>query len=246
MNYADVFSDQPLNEHVQDYNKKMGDNQNKGGKYPVYLSLGAGEESLVRFLEKEPIKFWQHRVYDPTIKNGQGGFRVLSCTRTPDCPLCLAGDKPLFKVAWQVIHMDNLDAESGQVKPRIKLWVQGIRFGELYERKSSRFDPSKMNVILERIGVGQNTQYSMEKADNQDAPQYDTEEITNLMEYFGLDDDKYKDMQRIAASISANPSANQDKGFQNLGTPAPAENTNYSGPKQGSKSLLEGDEDIPF
>lgn len=230
--YGDVFSDEPIDDLVKDHKEKT---KNMGGKYPVYLDVKDGEEVTVRFLDKDPVKFWQHRVWDGQSKKGKGGYRVFSCTRGSDCPLCSAGDKPSFKVAWQVVHVDALDKD-GNVTPRVKLFVKGIRFAEYYAKKSEKKDPTKQNVVIERIGSDQNTSYGFSEWGDKAMPEYDQEECVDLEEHFGLDDEKFAEMERIAGSIDA-PSGKEDKG--------------YSGPKKGGKSRLEknndeDDDDIPF
>ena len=223
--YSKVFSHKNLEEHVKEYKKKVA---NSGSfKYPEYLDMEEGSEAIVRFLEKDPIKFWQHRVFDSDGKKGKGGYRVFSCTRESDCPLCQAGDKPQFKVAWQVVHIDNID-EDGNVVPRVKLFVKGIKFAEYFAKKTAKKDPTKQNVTIERIGSGQTTQYLFAEWGEEGPIKYNKDEVIDLEEYFGLDDEKFKDMERIA---------------QNL------RKSEYSGPKKGSKSRLEvsdDDDEIPF
>lgn len=210
-NYS-VFSDAPLEKHIQESKEKMAAYDLGGAKkkYPVYLSLKPDEEAEIRFLESEPLKFYQHRVFDNNIRNGQGGYRVLTCTRRPDCPLCTAGNKATFKVAWQVVHLDNLD-QNGDVVPRVKMWVQGIRFASLFEKKTKRFDIKKENVILERIGSGTDTTYSIERTNDKGKIKFDQDEITDLEEYFGLDDKKYEDMVRIGNDITASSKSNEEE-----------------------------------
>jgi len=224
--YGKVFSKRDIEDHVTDYK----DNQkNFSGKYPVYMDIEEGEEAIVRFLQKDPIKFWQHRVFDPDSKKGKGGYRVFSCTREPDCPLCMAGDKPAFKVAWQIIHVDAID-ESGNEKPRVKLFVKGIKFAEYYAKKVQKYDPTKRNVILERIGSGNNTQYLFGEWQSTGNQPYVKDEVIDLEDYFGLDDQKFADMERIAENLDRQ--------------------AEYSGPKKGKKSRLEkdddDDDDVPF
>lgn len=246
--YSDVFSSQSLGDHVDAYHEAL-EKRKDGGKYPVYMNLKPNEEAEVRFLDKEPVKFWQHRVYDSTIKNGQGGQRVFSCTRQPDCPLCESGDKPFFRAAWQVVHIDNLD-DKGNVTPRVKLWVQGIRFAELFETKVKRFDPTIYNVILQRVGTGQNTQYTIDRTDTKGKIAYDQEEETDLTEYFGLDDEKFAAMERIAGSMDAgSKQASSSKPATSKRVAADDDEEEYAGPKKGKKSLLaedENDDDVPF
>lgn len=209
--YGNVFSKKELSNHVEDYKEK------KTGSFATYLDIKEGEEAVVRFLEKEPVKFWQHRVFDPESKNGRGGFRVFSCTRDADCPLCQVGNDPSFKVAWQIVHLDSID-DKGNVVPKVKLFVKGIKFAEYYEAKTVKNDPSKKSVTLERIGAGQNTQYLFSEWGEANKISYDKGEVVDLEEYFGLDDEKFKHMSRIAANTEA-------------------------GPKKGKKSKLEDEED---
>ena len=238
--YAGVFSQQPLGDHIQDYHKNMKNyTENSGAKYPVYLSLEPDEEVEVRFLEQEPVKFHQHRVYDPKLKRD----RVFTCTREPDCPLCEGGNKPTFKAAWQVVHIDNLD-KNGNVTPRVKLWAQGIRFAELFEKKVRRVDPVTTNVILTRIGAGQNTQYQIDGTKTTGKVKYDKSEVVDLHEYFGIDDEKYEDMCRIGASMQGSAERYVDKQLKGMSRHQDEEEEEYAGPKRGKRSKLEGD--IPF
>jgi len=236
--YGGVFSDKDLNEHVDDYKEKQKNyTGGEGGKYPVYLNLDEGEEATVRFLEKDPVKFYQHRVYDPDLKDGSGGIRVFSCTRDANCPLCTAGDKSTFKVAWQVVHIDNLD-RNGDVVPRVKLFVKGIRFAEYYAKKTQKKDPTKQDVILERIGSGQNTQYLFSEWGDKGTVDFDEEELVDLEDYFGLDDEKFEAMERVGEHL------------EEKGDGGGSGKKSYSGPKKGKRSRLEDDDedddDIPI
>lgn len=239
--YGNVFSEDALESHVDEYKKKQEaykESAASGGgkkKFPVYFDLDEGEEANARFLEFDPVKFWQHRVFDPESKKGSGGYRVFSCTREPSCPLCMAGDKPAFKVAWQIVHLDALDPKTGEVTPRVKLLVKGIRFAEYYAKKTAKNDPTKQNVTLERIGSGQNTQYLFAGWGDKGKIEYDSSEEVELEDYFGIDDEKFADMERIASSLGGKSGSGEKE---------------YSGPKKGKRYRAEeGDDvdgDIPF
>lgn len=189
-----------MSEKVDEYREQQEQFNSDGGSkvYPKYLDVKPGMEAVLRFIDKDPIKFYQHRVFDPQSKKGKGGYRVFSCTRDSDCPLCTAGDQPTFKVAWQVVHTDNLD-EKGKVTPRVKMLVKGIKFAEYFESKQAKCDFEKQNVTLERIGKGQNTQYVFSEFHPKSAQKYNESEVIELEEYFGVDDEKFRDMERIAA-----------------------------------------------
>ena len=222
-----VFSDEPLKNHIQKSKEKQTAYYGGVGKYPMYLAIKPDQEAEVRFLKEEPIKFYQHRVFDSDLKNGMGGYRVLTCTRRDDCPLCVADDRPSFKVAWEVVHLDHTDEDGNEV-PRVKLWVQGIRFAEMFQKKTKRFDITKENVILERIGGGTNTTYSIERTNEDGEIQFDKDELTDLEEYFGLDDDKYKAMVRIGESMSSSDSNPQADSFN----PRKASNRSFEPPRK--------------
>lgn len=233
--YGNVFSDEPLSTHVKEYNENMskrgGDGEGGGRSYATYLNIEEGETAEVLFLEETPIKFWQHRVYDQKVKKGQGGYRVFSCTRQPDCPLCVAGDTPTFKVAWNVLHIDD---EEG---PKVKLWVKGIKFAELFEKKAARFDITKERVILERIGKGKNTQYTIDRTNDRKVPKFDDDTVTDLEEYFGLDDEKYNDMERVAKSLGRGGSKRDDDDDDRN------QSRGYNGPKKGSRHRADEEEE---
>ena len=240
-----VFSNEPLKKHIKESKEKQAIFAEMGAghkKYPVYLSLRPDEEAIVRFLTVEPLKFWQHRVYDDQIRGGQGGWRVLTCTRRDDCPLCLADNRPSFKVAWQVVHLDNRDSD-GNVTPRVKLWVQGIRFAEMFEKKTKRFDVTKEDVILERIGEGTSTTYTIEKTGDKGKVRFDKDELTDLEDYFGLDDAKYEAMLRLGVSNSDN--SEEDDEDEEDYKPKPRKKSKGKSRRHPAEED-EDDEDVPF
>lgn len=244
--YSNVFSDESLETHVDNYHDAVS---SMGKKFPMYLSLKNGQEALVRFLAKDPLKFWQHKVFDPEARKGAGSPRVFTCTRTPDCPLCAAGDKPSFKVAWQVVHIDHLDKD-GKVAPRVKLWVQGIRFGEMWVTRTKRVDPTAVNVVIIRTGAAQNTSYAVDPTMEGGKITFDQDEVVDLREYFGIDDERYNDMVRLGDSVKA--SVRAQKAANASGSSKPAHQyadadeddgaeEPYSGPVKGARSPLEDD-----
>lgn len=248
--FSSVFSSKDVDEHVQEYKENTKKRMEGGDGYtpfPMYFTLADGETALVRWLEKTPVKFWQHRVYDPQPRFGSPGYRVYSCTREPDCPLCKAGDAPTFKVAWNIVHIDHV-TKDGKQRPRVKILVKGIQFAELFLNRTRRFDPTKKNVLIERIGEGTKSQYQLDIADIQDEPDINEEEIVDLEEYFGIDDEKYEDMVRLASYIKAkkhNSGKGETKKRRETEFDDYDEEEDYR-VKKGSKSRLEEDEDIPF
>lgn len=230
--YSDVFSSRDLVEHISEYKENVANFEEGGKKFAEYLDLDDGAEAELRFLELAPLKFWQHRVFDPGGKKGKGGIRVFSCTRTDECPLCRAGDKPQFKVAWQVVHVDALD-KNGNVVPRVKLFVRGIKFAEYYAKKIEKYNPTERNVVLERIGGGQSTQYTFSEWKEKSPAIYNKDECVDLEDYFGLDDAKFMDMVRIGDAFQV---------------ASPSSSDGYKGPKKGTKSRHEVEEsdDLAF
>lgn len=199
--FKNVFSEEDLSEHIKDYHDNLKQMSGPAKKYPVYLTVNQDEEEEVRFLEETPVRFWQHRVYDENAKNGAGSYRVFSCTREPDCPLCAAGNQASFKVAWQVVHLKDQN--------RVKLWVKGITFSEVFVKKIRKFDITDENVTLERVGTGSKTTYLLERTGDTGPINYDKSEVVDLRDFFGIDEQKYKDMVRIGEAISDKGSPSQ-------------------------------------
>lgn len=244
--FKSVFSDKSLDDHVVEQREK-DDRYEEGGSYPVYLSIDADCDAEVRFFKEEPLMFWQHRVHDPELHDGAGGARVLSCTRVNTCPLCVAGNKPIFKVAWLVVHVDHLDKDK-KVTPKIKMWVQGIRFAELFEKKRSRYKITKENVILERVGKGTQTQYSIERTNQKSSQSYDKDEIVDLEEVFGLDDDRYDAMVRISQGYkkSNDSKSNSNRSRDDDGVPKSRKVKGKSNDEDEDEEDNDDDDDIPF
>lgn len=245
--FGSVFSEKPLKDHVEEYKKaqkEAADRRAAGGgkdgeKYPVYLNLKDGESREILFLDTEPVTFDQHRVWDNSQKEGRGGWRVFSCTREPDCPLCVAGNRASAKFAWQVVDVEHLDKDNNPV-PRVKLWVRGVKFAEMLYRKAAKYNLLKETLILERVGGDQTTQYTLERSENKTQVRYAKDEVIDLQDYFGLDDEKYKDMLRLAADLKGSS-----------GPPASSSRTSASSePSKGRRSKLEDDDEdggpIPF
>jgi hypothetical protein len=146
--------------------KEVQEKRDRAAKYLPYLSIGQDKKAVVRFLDDKPLNFYQHRVYDPSAKDGTGSWRMLTCLRSK-CPMCKV-ETPRYVGAYRLIHIDNL--EEGKAVPRVKVFVKGIQVVEVLERKNRRKPISSENFEIERIGAGINTKYIFENTGDQVMP----------------------------------------------------------------------------
>lgn len=153
--FEDVFNTDTPEDVAQ---KNAEARKNSGVKY---FSLKDDETAVVRFLDDEPITFYQHRIKDPSLKEGLGGFRNLTCLqKAGKCPLCAAGDKPRYIGAYRLIHLDHKDGK--KVVPTEKIFLKGINTIEVLLKKNRKKKLSSENLEVERTGEGFQTQWLFE------------------------------------------------------------------------------------
>lgn len=166
-----------------------------------YFNLRDGETAVIRFLLAKAKTFYQHRVWDKAAKKGTGGWRVFTCIRT-NCPLCRAGDRPSYKGAYPIIHIDNVEVDGAgkqQRIPRFKILIRGVNDITVLEKKANRYNLTEFNMDVERVGKGTSTQYLFEKTETKDMPQCDyKKEDVDVKKFFAVQLDV---MQRVAADI---------------------------------------------
>lgn len=214
-------------EDVAEKNRKA---REEGGSYLPYFNPKEDETSIVRFIDDEPLTFYQHRVWDPLAKDGAGGWRVLTCKRK-NCELCAAGDKPRYVGAYRLVHIDNL--ENGKQVPKLKIFLKGVNTLEVLVRRNKKRPLSSQNLEVERIGKGFDTKYTFEGTGDETMPNYEKPDNCELRTVFAIQEDVVK---RLAGSVSKKE---KDK----------SGSTGASSAKQSaapSSSQADDDDDIPF
>jgi hypothetical protein len=166
------------------------------GKYMPYLAVQEDGSAIVRFLDDEPITFYQHRIYDPSMKEGLGGHRNLTCTRK-DCPICGKGDRPRWVGAYRVIHIDHM--EKGKQVPTEKIFIKGVNVIEVLERKNQKKALSSENIEIERIGTGFDTKYTFDfTGDKKPIKDFVAPEDDDLRERFKIN---REDLERLSKTM---------------------------------------------
>jgi hypothetical protein len=200
----DVFNTETP-EEVADKNREA---RESFGKFMPYFSLKEDEQAVIRFLDEKPLTFYQHRVFDPDLKEGQGGHRNLTCMRT-GCPLCAAGNKPRYVGAYRVIHVDHM--ENKKPVPTEKIFLKGINVVELLTRKAQKRPLTSANIEVERIGKGFDTKYTFDFTDDK-KPIKDykkPEDGDDLKAVFKLQPDV---LERLAKTIKSGGKGRDDEG----------------------------------
>ena len=169
-----------------------------------YLGIGDGETAVVRFLDDEPLTFYQHSVFDSRAKSGKGSRISLTCPRK-GCPLCDAGDKPRYVGAYRVIHLAHVDAKGRrtQVDPTEKIFIKGVNALAVLDRKNSKKPLSSVNMEIERIGEGFDTQYIPEFTDDKRMPKdYKRLPSASLKDFFKVSMESLDRLAKVALGKS--------------------------------------------
>lgn len=223
-NDYDVFNTTTPEEVADEIRKK----RESFDSYAEYFNIPPDGTALVRFLDDRPVTFYQHRVWDKSLKNGQGGWRTLTCLRA-ECPLCRVADekdKARYVGAYRLIHLDN--REDGKVKPKLKIFLKGINTLEVLERKNRKKPLSSENIEVERIGTGFDTKYLFEfTGESKPVTDYEKPSVTSLKEIF-------KVQPEILARIAAEKGA------------AKSDSGNGGSAKGQDAPAPDNDDDIPF
>ena len=123
------------------------------GKYAQFVKFSE-QPVLVRFLEDEPLKTYEEHWIDRT--EGRRSFVCLG----NECPLCtILGDKPRPKVAFNVLTLS-------EEEPTVQVLIAVPTLGRLL--LAAHEDPKKGPLTryywaITRLGMGQNTQYTLER-----------------------------------------------------------------------------------
>lgn len=210
MGFDDVFNTKTPEQVKEDI-----DNARKqAASFMPYFNIGKNESAVVRFLDDKAVTFYQHRVMDKTLKEGQGGYRMLTCVRQ-NCPLCAAGDRPRYVGAYRVVRLDcKVRDENGRevIQPEEQIFLKGINTLEVLDRKNAKKPLSSENMEIERIGDGFDTKYLFEFTGDKDPVSgYKKPDEDNLQEIFKPLPEV---LQRLAPTIKT-------AGQANAGQPAP-------------------------
>ena len=126
----------------------------KSGNYATNFKFSESP-TLVRFLEDAPFHVYEEHWVDRTE-----GRRSFVC-HGADCPLCtIAGDKPRAKFAFNVLVLSDLE------EPEVQIMTAGITLAR--QLRAANDDPrrgplSKYFWALSRLGMGRDTQYTVER-----------------------------------------------------------------------------------
>lgn len=110
--------------------------------------------TLVRFLDDAPFHVYEEHWVDRT--EGRRSFVCLGA----DCPLCtIAGDKPRAKFSFNVLVLS-------EEQPEVQIMTAGITLAR--QLRAANDDPrrgplSKYFWALSRLGIGRDTQYTVER-----------------------------------------------------------------------------------
>lgn len=134
--------------------------------YNLYLA-DDGDEAQVRFLTEEPINFYAHNIR--SMRDGKERFDMFVCSQDDECEFCEDGDRASYKAAYLILDRREYkveDRKTGKKKTvhgTIRLYIQGVRIVSQLDRISSKYGLTKSDVIITRIGKGQNTTYAFDR-----------------------------------------------------------------------------------
>jgi hypothetical protein len=206
----DDFSDVFNTETPADVKKRNEEVMQNAGKGLPYFSLQEDDTAVVRFLDDRPLSFYQHRVFDATLKQGQGSYRNLTCIRK-NCPMCQVGNRPRFVGAYRIIHIDAVD-KNGKVAPQLKVFLKGVNCTVVLEKKNQRNKLSSENMEVERIGQGFDTQYLFEWTGQKNKPKKynQPDEPVSLQDMFKP---QHETLERLAQTLKKKSSDGADDDY---------------------------------
>lgn len=220
--FDDVFNtDTP--DDVSERNKAA-----QSGMRIPYFTLKDDETAVVRFLDDEPVTFYQHRVRDNSLKDGKGGYRQLTCMRK-NCPLCKKGDRPRYVGAYRLVHLDN--QEGKKIIPKEKVFIKGVKTLEVLAKKSRKKPLTSENLEVERTGSGFDTQWLFEwtgdTAKVKDFQEMENQDLTQLFK------PQIEVTERLAKTLAGGDSDDDD-------------DDDVPVKKSAKKRAQDDDEDVPF
>lgn len=202
---ADVFGSVTVEDAIRD---------SQGYTKIPYLVIPDKKSVTGVFLDTSPLTFYQHQLFDPNLKNGQGGTRNLTCPRK-NCPACQAGSKPTFKGAYRFVQVDYVD-DNGDIVPTERLFLKGVKTVEQLEHKNRKRALDSALTEIERRGSGFDTTYYVEFVDGDMPEGYDPAPYADLDELKALLAPDMKKLAELSQYISASKqgAGQQGRGFQ--------------------------------
>lgn len=154
--------------------------ENAGKRLWKFFLSDDGDEADLRFLTEEPVNFYEHNI--KSTRNGKDSYQQYTCTGK-NCPLCADGDKATFKGAYLVVdhrEFEYTDEKGKKKKGRdqIRLFIQGMKVVSQLDRISNKYGLSNRDVTVIRLGTGTQTNYTIEKGDEE---KLSSKQIENLL-----------------------------------------------------------------
>lgn len=180
-----------------------------------WFKIEDGESARVRFLDENPLTFYQHSEYDKKAKRGAGMRVNLTCIQK-DCPLCEAGSKPRYVGAYRVILIEKFDRKGRPMKisPEEQIFIKGVNTLAILEKKNSKKKITSENIDIDRTGDGFDTQYIPEFTGEKAIPKdYKKLPSANLRDYFKP---KPQDLARLAKDLMRK-SRGSDDDYEGVG-----------------------------
>ena len=170
-----------------------------GGPGALWFRLGAGEETVVRFLEQDDDIHWA-MCHEVPVEGRQWGRDVPCCDQEKDgtpCPGCEAdlprrfkgyinviwNDAPVFKRddSGKIVKDNQGDLVVLRTEPQVAVWSSGIRlFEELDEINANFKGLTSRRFKVKRKGTGFDTKYVIAPEDIDSGPQELTAQETEL------------------------------------------------------------------
>jgi hypothetical protein len=121
-----------------------------------YLWIKDGEEATVRFLDVEPVTFFEH-----SLRVG-GRFEEKTCSGEDDCLACKRGIPRRWKAAYNVIDRREFKGKDGTVYvDTVKIYKVGKQVFEQIDRVDRKYDLEDCEISIERSGGGLDTTYQL-------------------------------------------------------------------------------------
>lgn len=149
--------------------------ENSGKKLWRFFIKDDGEEADLRFLTEEPVNFYEH-----TIKRGDK-YEQYCCTQE-NCKFCNDGDRPTYKGAYLVVdrrtyEYTDSNGNKKKGKDQVRLFVQGMKVVSQLDRISTKCGLSNRDVTIVRLGKGTQTNYTIERGDEEKLTKKEIEQL---------------------------------------------------------------------
>lgn len=152
----------------------------KGSSSSIFRFFIKEGEAEITFLTEEPINFYEHTVKG--FKNGKETYNNIPC-KGEGCDYCLQGERASFKSAWLIVDhrpysYTNQEGQTISGEATVKLLVYGTKTAGVVQRKAQRYGLANKKYLVERIGAGTSTQYTL---DNLGESDFNIEEVVEIL-----------------------------------------------------------------